>query len=128
MPKVKQVTGFTFVGKTLVVGTTDLGNVYECVWCKARTVKPELGCQNPACTPGQVKCRHCGCTSGHACVGGCYWVLDDVCSNCAIPISKIKKAVEAYLNDPPNETCELIFKDKKGEVTTSFNVFDEKKN
>ena len=31
------------------------------------------------------RCRFCGCTDGHACVGefgNCQWVLDDVCSFC----------------------------------------------
>jgi hypothetical protein len=28
------------------------------------------------------KCRVCGCTDSHACVGGCYWVEDNLCSNC----------------------------------------------
>lgn len=29
------------------------------------------------------KCRICGCTQFHACPGGCYWVTDDLCSQCA---------------------------------------------
>lgn len=29
------------------------------------------------------KCRICGCTWNHACVGGCYWVEDDLCSQCS---------------------------------------------
>jgi len=27
-------------------------------------------------------CRVCGCTDYCACPGGCYWVEDDLCSNC----------------------------------------------
>lgn len=27
-------------------------------------------------------CRVCGCTDDHACPGGCYWVEDDLCSEC----------------------------------------------
>jgi NTP pyrophosphatase (non-canonical NTP hydrolase) len=30
------------------------------------------------------KCRICGCTQNHACPGGCYWVEDDLCSQCAV--------------------------------------------
>ena len=28
------------------------------------------------------KCRICGCTWHNACVGGCYWVEEDLCSRC----------------------------------------------
>lgn len=28
------------------------------------------------------KCRVCGCTEDNACVGGCYWVDTDLCSEC----------------------------------------------
>lgn len=27
-------------------------------------------------------CRICGCTQYNACPGGCYWVTDDLCSQC----------------------------------------------
>lgn len=27
-------------------------------------------------------CRFCGCTDARACVGGCSWALDDVCTAC----------------------------------------------
>ena len=29
------------------------------------------------------KCRICGCTDEHGCVGGCYWIEEDLCSKCA---------------------------------------------
>lgn len=29
-------------------------------------------------------CKLCGCTDERGCEGGCYWVLPDVCSRCAI--------------------------------------------
>lgn len=32
--------------------------------------------------PEQRKCRVCGCTWDHGCPGGCYWVADDLCSQC----------------------------------------------
>lgn len=28
------------------------------------------------------RCRECGCTDRHACIGGCWWVGDDLCSSC----------------------------------------------
>lgn len=28
------------------------------------------------------RCRICGCTDDNACMGGCYWVEDDLCSSC----------------------------------------------
>jgi len=27
-------------------------------------------------------CRICGCTQLNACSGGCYWIEDDLCSQC----------------------------------------------
>jgi hypothetical protein len=30
----------------------------------------------------EKKCRVCGCTDDHACLGGCYWVKEDLCSAC----------------------------------------------
>ena len=29
-------------------------------------------------------CQGCGCSDARACEGGCFWVLPDVCSRCAI--------------------------------------------
>lgn len=29
------------------------------------------------------RCRVCGCTDEHGCEGGCTWVADDLCSQCA---------------------------------------------
>ena len=31
----------------------------------------------------QRRCRVCGCTDDNACPGGCYWMEDDLCSECA---------------------------------------------
>ena len=28
------------------------------------------------------RCRICGCTQDNACEGGCYWVEEDLCSQC----------------------------------------------
>ena len=30
----------------------------------------------------EKQCRVCGCTDFEACPGGCYWVQDDLCSEC----------------------------------------------
>jgi hypothetical protein len=30
------------------------------------------------------KCKVCGCTAGHACEGGCFWVDKELCSVCAL--------------------------------------------
>lgn len=30
----------------------------------------------------EQKCRVCGCTWNNACPGGCYWVEEDLCSQC----------------------------------------------
>lgn len=37
-------------------------------------------------------CRVCGCTDLNACPGPCYWVEDNLCSNCARPGTKGKTA------------------------------------
>lgn len=31
----------------------------------------------------ECTCRVCGCTDDRACPGGCYWVEEDLCSECA---------------------------------------------
>jgi hypothetical protein len=30
-------------------------------------------------------CRVCGCTDTHACANRCWWVAEDLCSNCSGP-------------------------------------------
>ncbi len=27
-------------------------------------------------------CKVCGCTDNNACEGGCYWIAEDLCSQC----------------------------------------------
>jgi hypothetical protein len=39
------------------------------------------------------RCRHCGCTDDHACPGGCYWVEDDLCSECAHALAETATAI-----------------------------------
>lgn len=31
-------------------------------------------------------CKVCGCSADHSCPGGCYWVTDNLCSNCVYSI------------------------------------------
>lgn len=33
-------------------------------------------------TTEEQSCRICGCTWFNACPGGCYWVQEDLCSEC----------------------------------------------
>jgi hypothetical protein len=35
-------------------------------------------------------CRRCGCTEERACVGGCWWVQDDLCSACYLYVAASK--------------------------------------
>lgn len=35
-----------------------------------------------------MKCQVCGCTDMHACQGGCYWIAENLCSNCGVIIPK----------------------------------------
>lgn len=38
------------------------------------------------------QCRNCGCTWDHACEGGCYWVQEDLCSQCVgEPVSAMRE-------------------------------------
>lgn len=32
------------------------------------------------------QCRSCGCSNLSSCVGGCWWVDDDLCSNCGVAV------------------------------------------
>jgi hypothetical protein len=45
----------------------------------------------------ELRCRICGCTTAHACPGGCWWVDRDLCSRCAIPLDghSFKALIEA---------------------------------
>lgn len=37
----------------------------------------------------ELVCRACGCTDDRGCPGGCWWVHDDVCSQCATSVALI---------------------------------------
>lgn len=42
----------------------------------------------------EKKCRVCGCTDISACPGGCYWVEDDLCSECVEVDEEIEIEIE----------------------------------
>ncbi|MBI9010000.1 MAG: hypothetical protein JEZ05_08205 [Tenericutes bacterium] len=35
-----------------------------------------------------MECVVCHCTDLNACQGGCYWIAEDLCSNCGVILSK----------------------------------------
>lgn len=43
-------------------------------------------------------CKVCGCSQDHACPGGCYWVTDDLCSNCVYSIFTCEAIVDEFGN------------------------------
>jgi len=67
-----------------------------------------------------MKCKYCGCTDGHSCVGGCTWVLKNVCSKCVLNSRNLKGAFNAYSSDPETESVELIIKRKKSKQVVGF--------
>jgi hypothetical protein len=52
---------------TLTLEDPDFEYIAEEIWKKGEALRT---------------CRVCGCTDDHACPGGCYWVEDDLCSQC----------------------------------------------
>lgn len=50
----------------------------------ATTVFAELGPFTDLFGTEERECRVCGCTDVDGCEGGCYWVEDDLCSNCVV--------------------------------------------
>jgi len=63
------------------------------------------------------KCIYCGCTDGRACVGGCGWILPNVCSNCVITTANSGREIKAYMEDPDTEKIEIVITDKKKAVS-----------
>jgi len=43
-------------------------------------------------------CKVCGCSSDHACPGGCHWVTYDLCSNCVFSIFTCEALVDELGN------------------------------
>lgn len=57
----------------------DFNHVVQCLF---------LGCQPLPDNAYQIDaditiCRKCGCSDNNACLGGCFWVEEDLCSTCA---------------------------------------------
>lgn len=47
---------------------------------------------------GTCICKICGCDNQNACCSSCYWVEENLCSNC-IEIDLPKKQIEAQLKE-----------------------------
>lgn len=62
-------------------------------------------------------CKFCGCSDGHACLGGCHWVEPNVCSNCVTRVNQVHKELEAYLDDPDIKEVIVSLENKDGEIT-----------
>jgi len=50
-----------------------------------------------------IICRECGCSNLNACLGGCAWIEEDLCSSCYKPEKKAvtrksKKAAEFFIS------------------------------
>lgn len=58
-------------------------------------------------------CRVCGCSQDHACPGGCYWLTDDLCSNCGYSIATCEGTIiddkESY--QITNGTAKILAED-----------------
>lgn len=66
--------------KAVIVG-------HNCPACKENfeklTWEDKAFCPDPFETDETVRtCRVCGCTDDHACPGGCWWIDEDLCSEC----------------------------------------------
>ncbi|MBA7493901.1 hypothetical protein ES702_04466 [subsurface metagenome] len=68
-----------------------------------------------------MKCKYCGCTDEKACVGGCSWAKDYVCSNCLYSLGSLETLAGRYLDDPEIVLAVITFTDKNGEQT-SFEI------
>lgn len=59
----------------------------------------------------EMECRVCGCTDSCACEGGCYWVLPELCSQCAEKMLKMSRSelmaifTEKYCEGKEFDSC-----------------------
>jgi len=44
------------------------------------------------------KCVGCGCTTEHACDGGCSWITPGVCSRCFNTAVKVMAVISAFID------------------------------
>lgn len=47
----------------------------------------------------EQKCRVCGCTWNNACEGGCYWVEENLCSECVVEVITVGLKLESLVNE-----------------------------
>ncbi len=65
------------------------------------------------------KCKICGCTDNHACIGGCFWVDSNhtICSRCAIDkpllFEDVIKGIGVFVIDQRVSANSLELKIKK---------------
>lgn len=76
---IKEGTGEFYTVADDFGGTTDIIPNELCTTRDAAEVMLE---EIDATAGNEQKCRVCGCTQDSACPGGCYWVEDDLCSQC----------------------------------------------
>lgn len=57
-------------------------DVEQCPKCSGQAISCSCEMVERDDEDDQQTCRVCGCTTDHACEGGCYWVEDDLCSAC----------------------------------------------
>lgn len=72
-------------------------------------------------------CRMCGCTDDHACEGGCYWVEEDLCSQCAEKLWAVwcYRSGEAFLAkymDVPAEGLVILAHEDEALLREAFEV------
>src|SRR5215831_15416689 len=61
----------------------------------AEQLEREIRVEDGALQEGEIRwprrCGVCGCTDERPCPGGCFWVADDLCSNCGTsPTSAVR--------------------------------------
>lgn len=62
----------------------------------------------PYYTVENRKCRICGCTDEHSCVGGCFWIGLDLCSKCYLELKDLWINKNTKVTEKPSIAHELI--------------------
>ena len=70
------------------------------------------------------RCRVCGCTDGNACLGGCYWVEEDLCSKCAEIEGNSLEEKEENQMIYPDKKVSVENTDLEAHVSNSIQAFD----
>lgn len=63
-----------------------------------------------------MKCRYCGCTDGHGCLNGCFWIMPNVCSNCVVNVPNLSREMLAWMGDPDTQKIEVIITQKNKSI------------